>query len=142
MADPFEGLDEQLGEVEGEADDESAADQGSDAGDEPTVDETTSEPATEAPDAETDDADDESADSDDEGGPAFEFDNDMQQSIYIRDEVWDAFVDTVDFEVKRELREDGVREITGREIQDAALRVATKHPEEIADEFLELRRES
>jgi len=78
---------------------------------------------------------------DDEGGPAFEFSNDMQQSIYIRDEVWDAFVDTVDFEVKRELRNEDVREVTGREIQDAALRVATEHPEEIVEKFLELRRE-
>lgn len=47
----------------------------------------------------------------------------------------------MDFEVRRALRVEGVREITGREIQVVALQAATETPEQVAEKFLELRRD-
>jgi len=132
----FEGLNEQLEAVEqgngaDESDDEPDAEPAATDAD----DESATEPdadATTAPEPESDEPDDES-------GPAFDFDNDMQQSIYIRDETWSDFEDTVDFEIKRILREKGTKEVTGREIHDAVLRMATEDPERVAELFLELR---
>ncbi|WP_137285563.1 hypothetical protein [Halorussus salinisoli] len=47
------------------------------------------------------------------------------------------FEDAVDFEAKPLLREHGVRNETGHEIQDAAIQVATNNPEELARAILD-----
>jgi len=47
------------------------------------------------------------------------------------------FGDAVDSEAKPFLREHGVRNETGREIQDAAIQVAKNNPEELAKVILE-----
>ncbi|MFC7079527.1 hypothetical protein [Halorussus caseinilyticus] len=47
------------------------------------------------------------------------------------------FEDAVDFEAKPLLREHGVRNETGREIQDAAIQVAKNNPEELAKVILQ-----
>jgi len=119
--DPFEDLDQQLQATETDGDDEPDA-----------------EPE---PDDGSDDAG-AAASSDDErapGGPAFEFDIKLQRSIYARDETWNAFEDTVDFEIQRALRDHGLRDVEGREIHDAMVRVATEHPDAVAELVLDAR---
>lgn len=71
--------------------------------------------------------------------PAFPFSDDLRESWYVRDETMTEFEDAVDFETKQRLRENGVRNETGREIQDAAIQVATNHSEEIAEVILDER---
>ena len=68
--------------------------------------------------------------------PAFPFSDDLRESWYVRDEIVTEFEDAVDFEAKPLLREHGVRNETGREIQDAAIQVARNNPEELAKVIL------
>lgn len=68
--------------------------------------------------------------------PAFPFSDDLRESWYVRDETVTEFQDAVDFEAKPVLREHGVRNETGREIQDAAIKVAKNNPEELAKVIL------
>jgi len=72
-------------------------------------------------------------------GPAFPYDEVKQRPLYAREEAWNAFEDALELEVERTLREYDVRDATGRELHDAALRVAAEHPEAIANQLLELR---
>lgn len=77
--------------------------------------------------------------SDDDGGPAFEFEETTAKSIYVREETLDVLEDT-EFEVEMLLRrEHGVRDVTGREFHDAAVRVLENHPEEVVDAILAAR---
>lgn len=71
--------------------------------------------------------------------PAFPFDEARQQAMYARPEAWNALEDALDLEVQRALREAGVRDIPKRELHDAALRVAARHPEAIVDALLDAR---
>jgi hypothetical protein len=68
--------------------------------------------------------------------PPFTFDEAKQRPLYARPAAWDAFEDALVLEVERLLREHDVRNAEKRELHDAALRVAARHPEEIADELL------
>ena len=68
--------------------------------------------------------------------PAFPFSDDLRESWYVRDAIVTEFEDAVDFEAKPFLREHGVRNETGREIQDAAIQVAKNNPEELAKVIL------
>jgi hypothetical protein len=68
--------------------------------------------------------------------PPFAFDEAKQRPLYARPSAWDAFEDALALEVERLLREHDVRNAEKRELHDAALRVAARHPEEIADELL------
>ncbi|SNZ16890.1 hypothetical protein SAMN06269185_2801 [Natronoarchaeum philippinense] len=72
-------------------------------------------------------------------GPAFPYDDVTQRPLYAREAAWNAFEDALEIEVEQTLREHGVRDAAGRELHDAALRVAAEHPEAIADRLLELR---
>lgn len=65
--------------------------------------------------------------------PAFPFDDATQRPIYAREESWDEFEDVRDFEVKRILRDEGIKKVSGREFHDALLRLAAENPEEFAD---------
>lgn len=67
--------------------------------------------------------------------PSFPFDDALQRPLYARSESWDDFEDVCDFEVKRLLRDDGVKNVEGRELHDAALRIAADNPELLADEI-------
>lgn len=71
--------------------------------------------------------------------PAFPFSDDLRESWYVRDETLTAFKDAVDIDTVRKLREHRVRNETGRELQDAAIRVAANHPEEVAEIILDER---
>ena len=74
-----------------------------------------------------------------DGGPAFEFEATSAKSIYVRPETLELLEDA-EFEVESALRrEHGVRDVTGREFHDAAVRVLADHADEIVDHILEER---
>jgi hypothetical protein len=107
------------------------------------------EPEAEADTAQTDAApdDDSSADTvvsestDEEGGPAFSFDETTAKSIYVREETL-ALLEDTEFEVEMRLRKDhSVRDVTGREFHDAAVHVLEDHVDEVVDAILEARDE-
>ncbi|GAB7095356.1 hypothetical protein JCM30237_25090 [Halolamina litorea] len=79
--------------------------------------------------------DDAGSNAGDEQEPAFPFDEAVQAQIYPRKTTHDEFEDFLDIDVKRLLRDRGVRNEAGRELHEAVLRVAMEHPEEIADEL-------
>ncbi|POG54012.1 hypothetical protein [Haloferax marisrubri] len=104
------------------------------------------EPATE--DAGTDDAaesEDESASESVESAdprelPAFEFDETVHKALYVLEAVADEFDDIITYDVERELtRDHGLKGVTKSELHNAALGVATEHPEEIVERVLEQR---
>lgn len=64
--------------------------------------------------------------------PAFPFDDATQRPIYARQKSWEEFEEVRDFEVKRILRDDGIKKVAGREFHDALLRLAAENPEELA----------
>lgn len=72
-------------------------------------------------------------------GPAFEFDATTAKSIYVRPETLELLEDT-EFEAEMVLRrEHGVRDPTGREFHDAAVRVLAEHTDEIVEQILTAR---
>ncbi|WP_135823725.1 hypothetical protein [Halorussus ruber] len=76
----------------------------------------------------------------DEGGPAFDFGTTAQTSIYPRTETARDTLDDVEFEVEGVLRrEHDVRDLAGRELHDAMIRLAAERPEEVADLVVQLR---
>lgn len=119
----FAGLaDAEAGRSEDETDSESEA--------------TLQEGSTEA-DQETTKVDDpEEDDSDPGAGPAFSFDETTAKSIYVRGETLDILEDT-ELEVELRLRQESdIRDVTGREVMDAVLRVAAANPNAIADQII------
>ena len=76
-----------------------------------------------------------------ESGPAFEFDAVQQKAVYPRPESWDTRTEALDFEVKRELREHGVKDVTGRELDDAIARTIPEVTDRIVEKVLEARRQ-
>lgn len=130
-------------------DTERTADQS--AGTEPTPDDEPSpdaESATdendetgETRDAAGDDTDVDAAEKDPVEIPAFAFEEASPKSIYVRDETL-ALLEDAEFEVEAALRRDReIRNVTGREFHDAAVRVLAEHAEEIAEEVVRLREE-
>lgn len=78
-----------------------------------------------------------------EGGPAFSFEVTTQTSIYPRSETADDTLDDVEFEVEGILRQDhDIRDLAGRELHDAMIRLAADHPDEVAELIVELRDDS
>lgn len=76
-----------------------------------------------------------------EAGPAFEFEDTTAKSIYVREPTLAVLEDT-EFEVESALRrEHGLRDMTGREFHDAAVRVLAEHIDEVVDAVLEARDE-
>lgn len=73
---------------------------------------------------------------------AFTYAEAKQSPVYAREEAWEAFDDTMDFEVKRELRDRGIRNVDKRELHETMFYVAAENPELMVERFLELRRES
>lgn len=94
------------------------------------------EEETEAEEAESTDPEDEPSE---EGGPAFEFDATTAKSIYVRPETLEQLEDT-EFEVEMLLRRNhGIRDVTGREFHDAAVRVLEDHVEDVVEQILDAR---
>lgn len=92
----------------------------------------------EAPDEgpESEEPDEESSE---EAGPAFEFDATTAKSIYVRPETLERLEDT-EFEAEMLLRRNhAIRDVTGREFHDAAVRVLEDHAEEIVEQILDER---
>ncbi|WP_323677332.1 hypothetical protein [Halorubellus sp. PRR65] len=65
--------------------------------------------------------------------PAFEFGETKQQQMYVRPAVWSDWEDLRKFEVERKLADRDIRNVEGRELDEAAIRVLLEHPEEVAD---------
>lgn len=165
---PDENRFARLGEAIGESGDEGDAEEAGDVGEPESsaparTDAESAEPTPETgpesveSEAEADDADgettDDSADeaeeadeaddsSEETGGPAFEFEDTTAKSMYVRPETV-AVLDDAEFEVESHLRrEHDVRDLTGRELHDALVRVAAEYPEEVADAVLDAREET
>lgn len=69
-----------------------------------------------------------------EGGPAFSFEESHQMSIYPRQETAEETLDDVEFEVESVLRQEfEIRDLAGRELHDAMIRLAAEHPEDVAE---------
>lgn len=119
----FAGLaDAEAGRSEDETDSESEA--------------TLQEGSTEAEQETTKGDDPEEDDSDPGAGPAFSFDETTAKSIYVRGETLDILEDT-ELEVELRLRQESdIRDVTGREVMDAVLRVAAANPDAIADQII------
>jgi hypothetical protein len=65
--------------------------------------------------------------------PAFEFSETTQQQLYVRPDIWSEWEDLRRFEVERELADRGIRNVEGRELDEAALHVLLEHPDAVAD---------
>jgi hypothetical protein len=65
--------------------------------------------------------------------PAFPFSEASQEQVYPRASTYQRFEDFRDFELKRELRDRGLRGVSGRELDEALLKLAMAHEEEYAD---------
>jgi len=123
MTDPFGDLDES---AEQEAD---SRDENTDTEPNTTMPETTTEP------------DPEPLESNGVDEPAFPFDEAAQEHFYPREQSYEAFEDFVDFEVKRDLREEGVKNVSGREVHDALIQLAMENREEFVEILLDARRQ-
>ncbi|RDZ62581.1 hypothetical protein C5B90_15525 [Haloferax sp. Atlit-12N] len=72
--------------------------------------------------------------------PAFEFDETVHKALYVLESVADEFDDIITYDVERDLtRDHGLKGVTKSELHNAALDVATEHPEEIVERVLEQR---
>ncbi|ERH13975.1 MAG: hypothetical protein J07HB67_00229 [halophilic archaeon J07HB67] len=133
MSDPFGDLDDTLDDPDGGGAGETDSSE--------ATGETADTPAAGSDDG-TDTGSVETGTADGAGSsPAFPFAEADQTAVYPRGETWAAFEDFLDFEVRRQLREAGVRDDTKRELHEAALQVIQNHPEAVADQFLANRRE-
>ncbi|MGB9955425.1 hypothetical protein ACOZ4B_03375 [Haloferax prahovense] len=127
--DPFGDLDAAMGSGESAADPEPEPEPASeDAG---TDDAVESEEGTEPEPVE---------EVDPRERPAFEFDETVHKALYVLEAVADEFDDIITYDVERDLtRDHGLKGVTKSELHNAALDVATEHPEEIVERVLEQR---
>lgn len=72
--------------------------------------------------------------------PAFPFEDSKQEAIYPTVETLTEFDDTLDFEVKRRLRDEGLRDVPKREYHEALLQLAIEQPERLAELVIENRK--
>jgi hypothetical protein len=72
---------------------------------------------------------------------AFSYAEAKQSPIYARQDAWKEYNAAMQFDTERELHDRGVDNVDKRELHEAMLRHAAKHPEQIAEEVLKLRRE-
>jgi hypothetical protein len=101
-----------------------------------TTDETHADTTSEADQPAADDTADDSA----LDHPAFPFDDSTQEAIYPTTDTLTAFDDTLDFEVKRRLRDEGLRDVPKREYHEALLQLAIEQPDRLAELIIENRR--
>lgn len=74
----------------------------------------------------------------DEDGPSFPFAEAKQSPLYPHRDRWEELEDAK-FEMEMILRQQGVRDVQGRELDDAILRYAIANSEEVAELVLEAR---
>lgn len=137
-SDPFSDLDEKMGEaMETEPEDEESAEstQTAESADSEKPPETIDEPSTTEESAESD-AEEEH---DPLAEPAFPAGNDLNRSLYVRDDTWTSFDDAIDIDLRPRLKRSGVSDIQKRELHDAALQVAIDNPEAVVEAFLDAR---
>lgn len=72
---------------------------------------------------------------------AFDFDTAQQGPLYPREETWQDFEDVLDFEVRKPLRDADYKDIEKRELHEATLRVAIENPDLIVEKLKTLRNE-
>jgi hypothetical protein len=131
----FDDLDEAMSEqdAEGTSTTDTAEGDRQDPAPEPTAN---LEQSTDLPtDATEDDSSTSSLDH-----PAFPFEDSKQEAIYPTVETLTEFDDTLDFEVKRRLRDEGLRNVPKREYHEALLQLAIEQPERIAELIIENRK--
>lgn len=75
---------------------------------------------------------------DEERGPAFPFAESKQRPMYPHADRWEQLEDAK-FEMETYLRAHGVKDVEGREIDDAILTYAIRNPEAVAELVLESR---
>lgn len=103
-----------------------------------------SEEADDAPERDADPAEEsegteaEGGADDEEGGPAFPFAESKQRPMYPHADRWEQLEDAK-FEMETYLRAHGVKDVEGREIDDAILTYAVRNPEAVAELVLESR---
>lgn len=76
-----------------------------------------------------------------EAGPAFAQAEALQKPIYIREESWNEYDETLVLGVRKELYDMDFRDYDRRELHEATLLVAAEHPELIVEKFLKIRGE-
>lgn len=74
------------------------------------------------------------------GGPWFSFAEAKQRPLYPHEDRWEELEDAK-FEMELVLREHGVKDVEGRELDDAILQYAVDHPEAVAELVLAARGE-
>lgn len=121
----FEDLDDAASEQDEQAGDTTTDDEPAEETHD-TMTETTTQTKTESPTQSLDE-------------PGFPFSEASQEQVYPRTSTWDELQDVLDFEVKRELRDRGVKDVTGRELHDALLQVAMAHQDELVETIVEER---
>lgn len=77
-------------------------------------------------------------DEEDEDGPSFPFAEAKQSPLYPHRDRWTELEDAK-FEMEMILRQQGMRDLQGRELDDAILRYAIANSEEVAELVLEAR---
>jgi len=65
--------------------------------------------------------------------PAFDFDSELNRTIYVRGETWSQFTNATTARVNSLGFEEGVKDITNREIQDAVIQLANDNQEQIVE---------
>lgn len=135
MTDPFNDINAQLEETEGLDEGDKETQHHQDAKD----DEQPQEPSNHDEDTKVaEDAKQDQQNEEDKHGPPFSFEQSKQGPIYPRAERWDEWNDAK-WEIQAYLREHGLKDTEGREVDDALLRLAIENPEEIGDIVLEAR---
>ena len=103
--------------------------------DEPTDDEPTeSEPMSTSAEDESTETESTDAASIDESEPAYSGDDFSRQTIYRREETWNEYQDAMDeLDLLLMRRKYGVRNVTGREREEAMVKLARDNPELVAE---------
>lgn len=76
----------------------------------------------------------------DEGGPWFPFAESKQRPMYPHEDRWEELEDAK-FEMEVLLRQAGIKDVEGRELDDAILEYAIENPEEVVEHVLRARGE-
>lgn len=77
-----------------------------------------------------------------ENPPAFPYSEAEKRPLYVRPETRAKFDDAIQLQSERILREGGIRNAQKREYYDAMLCIAAEHPELVADQLIQTRRDS
>ena len=85
-----------------------------------------------------DDVDDKEGEEEQKHAPPFPFSESKQNPLYPHQSRWDEWEDAK-FEAEGLLRKNGVRDVHGREFDDALLKLGIQNPEQLAEIILKAR---